>query len=392
MTLAKINDINDRGIYPDLLRKFRDEGHDVTIVCPNERKYNLRTQFIDVKGVKILKVWTTNIQKTSTIEKGITTLFIEHLFLFAINKYIRVFNFDLIIYSTPPITFTNIIKKIKKKSKATTYLLLKDIFPQNAVDLGMIKLNGILYKYFKHKEKMLYAISDYIGCMSPANLEYILKNNFEINVNKIEVNPNSVDVLKVIEAPNIDFYKKYNIPTNKILFLFGGNLGLPQGVEFLKQNVEFCKTIKGAFFLVVGDGTEFENISKWVNSTSLNNLILIKEIPACEYNALLKIVHVGLIFLNPAFTIPNFPSRLLSYMQFKIPIISATDEATDIGDIAQENNFGFKCHTNDKIKFYHFVKLLLDYDLRNKMGENAYNYLIKEYDVKITYQKIIQKI
>ena len=124
----------------------------------------------------------------------------------------------------------------------------------------------------------------------------------------------------------------------------------------------------------------------------LNNIILIKEIAANEYNALLKIVHVGLIFLNPAFTIPNFPSRLLSYMQFKIPIICATDEVTDIGNIAQENNFGFKCHTADKIKFYQFVKNLLDYDLRKQMGENAYNYLLQEYDVKITYQKIIEKL
>ena len=34
--------------------------------------------------------------------------------------------------------------------------------------------------FFKKKEKHLYKISDYIGCMSPANKEYIVLNNQEI--------------------------------------------------------------------------------------------------------------------------------------------------------------------------------------------------------------------
>lgn len=391
LTLAKIDDIDDRGIYTDLLRKFRDEGHDVTIVCPIERKYNSRTQFTISNGVKILKVWTTNIQKTNFIEKGISIFLIEYFYLFAINRYLNQFYFDIIIYSTPPITFTNIIKRLKKKSKAITYLLLKDIFPQNAIDLGLIKFNGTLHKYFKNKEKSLYTISDYIGCMSPANLEYILTNNSKINQNKLEVNPNSADVLKILDTPIIDFYEKYKIPSCKTLFLFGGNLGMPQGIEFLKKNIQYCKTIDNAFFLIVGNGTEYEKINKWIKADSINNIVLIKEMPTLEYYALLKIVHVGLIFLNPAFTIPNFPSRLLSYMQFKIPVICATDEVTDIGKIAEQNNFGFKCHTSDKSKFYEFVQNLLDNNLRKKMGENAYTYLLNEYDVNISYQKIIQK-
>ena len=144
LTLARINDINDRGIYPDLLKKFRDEGHDVTIVAPIERKYGKATSIIKNNGVTILNVWTTNIQKTNILEKGITTLLIEYFFLFAIKRYLNYNKIDLIIYSTPPITFTNLIIWLKKKNNAKTYLLLKDIFPQNAVDLKMLNKNMIM--------------------------------------------------------------------------------------------------------------------------------------------------------------------------------------------------------------------------------------------------------
>ena len=393
LTLVKIDDIECNGIYSDLLRKFRNEGHDVTIVCPNERKHNGRTIFIKKNGVSILNVWTTNIQKTNFFEKGITTLLIEYFFLFAIKKHLNYKDYNLIIYSTPPITFTFLISWLKKKSKAKTYLLLKDIFPQNAVDLNIIKNNSLIYKYFRNREKQLYKISDFIGCMSLANLNYVLDKNLELNSSKIEINPNSIEVQDYL-GPTISkntIFSKYNIPTNKTIFLFGGNLGRPQGIEFLIKNISNCKQIKDAFFLIIGNGTEYKNISNKIEFEDLKNVLLIKELPYLDYESVLKCAHVGLIFLNPNFSIPNFPSRILNYMQNKMPVICATDFITDIGMIAQKNSFGYSCLTSDYDSFYNFVIQLLNNDVREKMGINAYNFLKNEYSVEGSYKKIIEK-
>jgi glycosyltransferase involved in cell wall biosynthesis len=392
LTLARIDSIEVQGIYPDLLRKFRDNGHEVTIVSPSERKYRNKTKYTQNDGVGILNVWTTNIQKTNLIEKGITTLFLEFYYYKAIKKYVNYKDVDLILYSTPPITFTYLIKHLKKTTKAKTYLLLKDIFPQNAVDLDLLKLGGILYKYFRKKEKTLYSISDHIGCMSPANLNYVLNKNPEIDKNKLEVNPNSIDVKENVLKFNSDLYNKYKIPKNKVIFIFGGNLGIPQGIDYIKANIEYCKSIKDAFFLIIGDGTEYNKLGNWIRNTEIANLLLIKELPKSEYDDIIKLSHVGLIFLNPLFTIPNFPSRLLSYMQNKLPIICATDSSTDIGEIASNNRFGYACLTTDSNSFYEFVIKLLNKELRSTMGQNAYNYLVKEYNVEISYKKIINKI
>jgi len=391
LTLARIDSIEVQGIYPDLLRKFRDHEHEVTIVSPTERKHGNKTKYIQKDGVRILNVWTTNIQKTNLFEKGITTLFLEFYYYKAIKKYVNYEDIDLILYSTPPITFTYLIKRLKKASNAKTYLLLKDIFPQNAVDLNLLKQDGMLYNYFRKKEKILYKISDFIGCMSPANLNYILENNPDIE-KKLEVNPNSIDLKVKDLGLVIDIYHKYNIPRNKIIFIFGGNLGLPQGIEFLKGNIEFCKSIKDAFFLIVGDGTEYYNFSNWINNESINNALLLKEVPKSDYDEIIKISNVGLIFLNPLFTIPNFPSRILSYMQNCLPVICATDLVTDIGEIAFHNNFGFKCLTSDYKSFFDHVVKLLNKDLREQMGKKGFEFLKNEYNVENSYSKIIVKI
>jgi glycosyltransferase involved in cell wall biosynthesis len=392
LTLARIDCIEVQGIYPDLLRKFRDNGHEVTIVSPAERKYGNKTKYIQQSGVRILNVWTTNIQKTNILEKGITTLLLEFYYYKAIKKYINYKDIDLILYSTPPITFTNLIKQLKKASNAKTYLLLKDIFPQNAVDLNLLKYGGIVYNYFRKQEKVLYKISDFIGCMSSANLNYVLENNPEIEKNKLEVNPNSLEVKENSFGLVTDLYIKYNIPRNKIIFIFGGNLGIPQGIEFLKVNIAYCKSIKEAFFLIVGDGTEYDNFSHWIQTEGIINALLIKELPKSEYDEIIRLSDVGLIFLNPLFTIPNFPSRILSYMQNCLPVICATDIVTDIGETAVNNNFGYKCLTSDSEAFFEYVIKLLDKNLRITMGKNGFEFLCKEYSVENSYNKIIEKL
>ena len=392
LTLARIDSIEIQGIYPDLLRKFRDNGHEVIIVSPIERKYRNKTKYIQEGSLSLLNVWTTNIQKTNLLEKGITTLFLEFFYYKAIKKYIKYKDIDLILYSTPPITFTYLIKRLKKISNAKTYLLLKDIFPQNAVDLNLLKYGGILYNYFRKQEKILYKISDFIGCMSPANLNYVLENNPEIENNKLEVNPNSIEVNRNSFDLVTDLYTKYNIPKNKVIFICGGNLGIPQGIDYLKTNIAYCKSVKEAFFLIVGDGTEYNNFKKWIQTENINNALLIKELPKSEYDEIIKLSHVGLIFLNPKFTIPNFPSRILSYMQNCLPVICATDLVTDIGDIAINNNFGYKCFTSDSEAFIDCVIKLLDKNVRVTMGENGFNFLRNEYSVEKSYNKIIEKL
>ena len=116
LTLARIGNLEQRGIYSDLMRKFRDEGHQVYIVCPAERRLGVNTSIIESHGVHILNVRTLNIQKTNIVEKGIGTLLLESQYKAAIKKYLKGVKFDLITYSTPPITFTNVVRYLKKQN------------------------------------------------------------------------------------------------------------------------------------------------------------------------------------------------------------------------------------------------------------------------------------
>ncbi|RNA61678.1 glycosyltransferase WbuB [Chryseobacterium nematophagum] len=392
LTLVEIDSVEDRGIYQDLLRKFRNEGHDVTIVTPVERRKGISTNYKVKDGVSILQVKTLNIQKAHIIEKGIGTLAIEYQYLLAIKKYASDKKFDLVLYSTPPITFAKVISYIKKRDHAYSYLLLKDIFPQNAVDIGMLKEKGFLHRQFLNKEKKLYQISDTIGCMSPANAEFILRHNPEINSQKVEVNPNTIEPIEInyTDEEKRSIRQQYQIPIDKRVLVYGGNLGKPQGVDFLLETIAGTKN-ENAFFLIVGNGTEFPKIKQWFETNNPPNAKLLQSLPKEDYDKLLASSDIGLIFLDKNFLIPNFPSRLLSYLEMQKPVITATDPNTDIGDIVEKNGCGLKVLAGDIQAMNKAVDTLVSEDLKT-FQENCISLLHNEYLVDKSYQLIIKRI
>lgn len=398
LTISRFNSIEDRGIYSDLMRCFRDEGHDVCIVSPLERRFRQPSGLDESGGVRLLRVRTLNNQKTNFVEKGLSTLLIGGQFARGIKKHFHGVRFDLVLYSTPPITFTSLVKRIKRRHEAKSYLLLKDIFPQNAVDIGMMRRGSPLHRYFRRREKNLYAVSDHIGCMSPANAEYVPANNPAVDRACVEVCPNSVQLS--VEKPvtpqeRAAIRQKYGIPADDgiTVFIYGGNLGKPQGLDFLPEVLEANRNNSRSYFLIVGSGTEYGRLEAWFVANPTPNAKLMRALPKEEYDTLTKACDVGLIFLDRRFTIPNYPSRLLSYMENRMPVIAATDRSTDIGRIAEANGYGFWCENGDTAAFVRLVERLSgNRKLIGEMGNKAYEYLLDNYLVENSYRIIMKHI
>ena len=398
--MSRISGLTTRGIYIDLVRKFRDEGHEVYIITPHERSVGLPTELKEVDSIHILGVKTLNLQKTNVIEKGLGQILVESQYKSAIKQYLNEIKFDLILYSTPPVTFPKAIAFLKKNNpQAKTYLLLKDIFPQNAVDIGMMStagVKGLLYKFFRNKEKKLYAASDYIGCMSPANVEYVLKHNPEIHSDRVEVAPNSIELTNrinndegQIKAERYYIRSKYNLPTDRPIFIYGGNLGRPQGIPFLIQCLDANSNRTDCHFVIIGNGTERKKLVEWAESRQPLSVTIMDKLPKEDYDQLAASCDVGLIFLDHRFTIPNYPSRLLPYLENKMPIIAATDSNCDTGKIAEENGYGYWCESNSVEAFTAIVDKMIASN-RKDMGEKGYKFLCENYLVQNTYDAIIK--
>lgn len=395
LTLLSFDSLQERNIYTDLLREFVKNGHQVYAISPTEKRQNKETHLIKEDNATILRLQIGNTQKTNIIEKGISTVMIEPTFKKAIRKYFSDVKFDLVLYSTPPITLVSAIEYVKKRDGAKTYLLLKDIFPQNAVDIGMMStkgIKGLLYKHFRKQEKKLYRISDRIGCMSQANVDYVIKHNPEVDPKIVEVCPNSIEVQDktITVGERAALREKYGIPQDKKVFVYGGNLGKPQGIPFI---IECLKKLNGhpeTYFLIVGDGTEFGKLQAFFDDEKPENMKLLKRLPQEDYDRMVAACDVGLIFLDHRFTIPNFPSRLLAYMQAGLPVFAATDPNTDIGKVIVDGGFGWWCESNDVDVFMEIINEVCEANIGD-VGKCGGRYLNAVYAVDYVYKRVFKR-
>lgn len=395
LSLLDFDTFDERNIYSDLLREFIKNGHRVCCISPVEKRKKQDTSMLCFGENYILKLKIGNTQKVNLIEKGISTLRIESLFIQGVRKYFADVKFDLVLYATPPVTFAKVVRFVKKRDGAKSYLMLKDIFPQNSVDLGILSksgIKGLIYKHFRRKEKSLYVCSDKIGCMSQANVDYVIKHNPEIQQDKVEICPNCVEPIdmRVSEKEKREIRKKYDLPIDKKIFVYGGNLGRPQDVPFIVACLKTCANIEDSYFVIAGSGTDRHLLEEYVEAEKPSHVKLFEFIPKAEYDKMIACCDVGLIFLDHRFTIPNFPSRLLSYMQAGLPVLACTDQNTDVGKVIVDGGFGWWCESDIPQLFKKRI-LELDSSQFINIGMAGYKYLEREYTTRSAYMIICKE-
>ncbi len=362
-------------LYTDLAETI-SKKHDITVVVTEESNKITTTALNIERGFEVLRVKTGNMFNVNLVQKAISYITMQNKLKSAIKKYLSDRRYDLIIFTAPPVTLGKVIKYVMKKYNAKSYLMQKDIFPQNAIDLGIMNKLNPVYWYFKNKEKNLYKIASKIGCMSQGNIEYLLKSNKFLNNKKLELFPNTIKISKIIENEKVKIREKYNIPKNCVIALYGGNFGKPQGMDFIIKIIESYKNDSKVCFIFSGKGTEKKKLYSYIKENEIQNVIALEFIPKQDYNNILKEADIGLIFLDYRFTIPNIPSRTLSYFEYGIPIMAATDKNTDYKELIKNSNSGMWVYSNDveefKNKFNYMIQNKL---IREEMGRNGRKYL-----------------
>ncbi|MBR3642345.1 MAG: glycosyltransferase family 4 protein, partial [Parasporobacterium sp.] len=326
--------------------------------------------------VRILQVKVGELFGVNFIKKGINTVKIAPLLKAALRSYLGEDSFDLVLYATPPITFAGVVNYAKKHYGCRSFLMLKDIFPQNAVDIGLFGKKSPIYTYFRHKEKALYDLSDRIGCMSEKNRAYLLEHDPQIDPAKILIFPNTQ---KVEPLPP----KVRRAQGEALKIVFGGNFGRPQAIPFLLEaiadermqelNVTFC---------FVGNGSETEAVRE--SAKKLSNMEYIPFMEPDAYAKFMESSDVGLISLDHRFTIPNYPSRVLSYLSMGMPILAATDPMTDIRELVEEQaKCGLWCASDDVDAFIGCVREFAEHpENLEGYGRSGRIYFEEHFDVK----------
>ena len=279
--------------------------------------------------------------------------------------------------------------------KAKAYLVLRDIFPRWVTDLGLLSSKGIIYKYFHYKEKVNYRAADVIGVQSKANIDYF-KNKHWSRYYKLDVLYNwmaSKNIKKKkLESFKESYRKKLNLE-NKIVLIYGGNIGVAQDIDNILRLAKRCHSLKRVYFLLAGSGSEKSRISSEISKQRLSNISLMSPLKQEEYFSMISEFDIGLISLSRKLTTHNFPGKMLGYMHANLPIVASINPGNDLFDVILDAEAGFVCENGNDDAFYAAVcRLVTDVHLQNKMGENSRKLLMKTFSAKQAAQIILSSL
>lgn len=375
-------------LYGDLAVELAERGHDVRVATLLERRHGRESHVTQHDGIEVLHVASGDLFDVGFLRKGLTMLHLERDFRRAISATWPREAFDLVLYPTPPITFVGLVEQLKREQGCETYLILRDIFPQNAVDLGIMR-RGLAYQYFRRVERRLYDVSDRIGVMSPANADYVRLHSGVPDA-KLELLPNWRKVRPPDESSARDLRAEWGL-TGKKVAVFGGTLGIAQELEFLLELAREVRHRDDLAFVIVGAGNQKARLKAIAAREQLTNVLFPDRVPSADFARFVREAEIGLVNLNRRFTIPNFPSKALDYFEAEVPVLAALDGATDFGAMLDASGAGLWSRTGDLPAYRRNLERLLDHPaLRREMGRRGRRYLEEHFAVERACDTILR--
>ena len=369
----------------DLSIEFVRQGHEVVVITPSSEIINPYL-LSEMDKVQVLILKAPKIKDIGYFRRAIGEYFMPFIMIRHLKRNSLIDNnLDGIITYAPSIFLGPLANMLKKKNNCKNYLILRDIFPQWAVDVGLLSNYGLPYYFLKRVERYLYSTADIIGVQTPANLKYF-NENVVYRTGRIEVLQNWLAVNKSKTCHII--IGKTKLKGRKI-FVYAGNMGVAQGLSVFIDLADSLSTQKSIGFLFVGRGNAVVSLRQAVKARGLDNILIYDEIEPQEIHALYQQCDVGIISLDKRHKTHNIPGKFLSYMQSGLPVLAAINSGNDLEHIINSNKVGC-VSTNHSVDV---LKKLVEEIVENVLSDDGTkNRCVQLYKDMFSPKKAVEQI
>lgn len=362
-----------------LAQYLSSKGHQITVVSFSDEVLEDHSREKD-GGITLIRLripaFKYNLTKRALVE--IT-------YSFKIISYLKKqhLDFDGVICYSPSIFFGYAVRYIKKRWSIKCYLIVRDLFPDWAVSIGILR-KGPIYYFFKYFERVMLKAADFVGVEAKANIEHCknIVNDREVIVENLL---NWYPPIQIKESKPPEFIHK-----DKFNLIYGGNLGYAQNFMNFLQDLKSVEDQKFRL-LIVGSGTERSKIEDFINSHNMD-ILLLPSMPRDNYLEIVKFSDAGLIVINRDIVANNYPGKSFDYMSYGKPIFAYLNQDNEFGIMIDELNFGYYPNNHGIESFIEsFTKMISNHDDRIEKGENAKEVVEREFSVENAGEIILRK-
>lgn len=331
----------------DLSREFVRQGHQLTVLLP-DASLKAGWQLERVDGVQLLRLKAPATKDIGYVRRTLA----EFVMPFAMRTQflkspLASEKWDGVLWYAPSIFHGPLARFLKRRSGCKGYLIIRDIFPDWAVDMGLMG-KGLPYWLFRLVARYQYAVADIIGVQTPGNIQY-----FEAERRKrgkiVEVLQNWLD--KPASKPCSIRLDQTPLAGRK-LFVYAGNMGVAQGMDIMLALAERHRSRRDVGFVFIGRGSEAARLREMAAVNGLDNVVFFDEIDPDEIPDLYAQCTVGLVALSPLHKTHNIPGKFLTYMQSGLPVLANINAGNDLADMIRQEKVGAVCESNDADELY----------------------------------------
>jgi len=358
-------------------------GHEVTVITgypnyPTGKIYpeykNKKNKVEFIHGVKIVRVrvFATSYQSVFVRLLNYFTLLISAFWIGISEKN----KYDIIIASSPPLTIGILGQFLSKIHKIPWIFDIRDIWPDVAVEAGMLKENGLMHRLSDCLAKYLYRKATHITPVTDRKLIKIETSG--IPLNKMSLVSNGVDFDLIDNAVNINWRMELDL-NDKFIVIYAGLIGIAQGVNVIIETAIKLGNHTDIHFLIVGEGVEKLKLQNRVKALELHNITFLANQPKELIPSLLNISDIALIPLVSDKLLDAVPSKLLEAWACKLPVILVA--GGEAADIVTKTQGGIALNSGDTKGIKKAIIDLQDSpELRKKYTMNGYKYVSKSFN------------
>ena len=339
----------------DLSREFVRQGHQLTVLLPDPA-IRSRWTFEKMDGAEVLRLKMPSIRGSGYICRTLSEALMPLLMMRQLRtSTLFEFKCDGIIWYSPSIFHGPLVRNLKKHNKCRSYLIIRDIFPEWAVDTGLIR-KGISYYVFKAVAHYQYSVADVIGVQSPGNLVYFT-DWIRKPLRRLEVLNNWLG--EPAHASSTIRLADTSLAGRRVL-VYSGNIGVAQGLDIILEAAAMLLSRADVGFLFVGRGSELQRLRQLAETRLLSNVLFMDEIDPNEIPDLYAQCDAGMVVLDSRHKSHNIPGKFLSYMQNGLPVLASINLCNDLAQMIRNEKVGQVNETNQVDELVMLIDKLLD--------------------------------
>jgi glycosyltransferase involved in cell wall biosynthesis len=349
----------------DLALELARQGHAPVVLTPTSEP-GPRLRLEQGEGVQVLRVRAPRTKDVPLVRRALAELALPWFLLRGLRKSVLANeHWDGVAWYSPTIFLGPLVRALKRRDRCRAYLIVRDLFPDWAVDAGMMR-RGLAYRFFKAVERFQYRQADAIGVQTPSNAPLVAKD--APAGARIEVLHNWLDAPPIPAGDEGE--PSLQRLAGRTIFVYAGNMGVAQDMDGFVELARRMRDRKDAGFLFIGRGSEAARLKSLSQSGEFDNLLVLGEIDPSLLPALLARCHVGIVALHPAHHTHNIPGKLLTYLHARLPVLARVNADNDLVGLIRREGVGLAVAGDDHgLLHAHALRLLDDAGLRARMGE-----------------------